>query len=204
MRTIGNRKTDRILGNGAFETLVSEGLLLNDYFILTSTNRPIRCYAKVLPKDDIDRKKISDKLIAYNIQLSHYIELSQSTGLTSNFKLNSTGHNLFSQTPYSNIYHIITNCSNRSTSSTEQSPSASSSTVRSATTTNIHVPTLPERRNNIFFNQFVRQPVLSTTRVRILNTQRSDHVHINLRNSNIRLKYLTCLQISKKFHFRLS
>ena len=167
------------MGNGAFETLVSEGLLLHDYFILTSTNRPVRSYAKVLPTDDIHRKTISNKLIAYNVEISHYMELSQSTGVTSHFKLTSTGLNLFCQTPYSNIYHIITNSSSTSTSSTQQSPSTSSNTFRPATTTDILKSILPEPRNSTFSNQFVRQPILSTTRVSIVNRHISDRVDVN-------------------------
>ncbi|CAF5186502.1 unnamed protein product, partial [Rotaria magnacalcarata] len=99
-----NTKIDRQIGTKSFETLVTEGLLLNDYFIITNTHRPILCYAKFLPTNDDEREKLSKKLRIYNIQVSDYIEVSRSIGVQIPSQLNTIGTELLMKFPYSNIY----------------------------------------------------------------------------------------------------
>ncbi|CAF1008768.1 unnamed protein product [Rotaria sordida] len=119
------KRIDRNIGTQSFETLVTEGLLLKDYFILTSTRRPIECYAKILPTNQMDRDVISNKLRIYNIQLSAYIDVSRSVGIQPPSKLSAIGTELFSRIPYSTIYNV-------STSSSELSISISSSETSSS------------------------------------------------------------------------
>ncbi|CAF3895281.1 unnamed protein product, partial [Rotaria sp. Silwood1] len=102
------KKIDRNIGTKAFERLVTDELLIHDYFIITNTGRPIRCFAKVLPANENDREIISKKLRIYNIQLSNYIELSHSISIQPPSKLSMTGIQLFQKIPYSTIYEIST------------------------------------------------------------------------------------------------
>ncbi|CAF4156838.1 unnamed protein product [Rotaria magnacalcarata] len=104
LNTQDNTKIDRQIGTKSFETLVTEGLLLNDYFIITNTHRPILCYAKFLPTNDDEREKLSKKLRIYNIQVSDYIEVSRSIGVQIPSQLNTIGTELLMKFPYSNIY----------------------------------------------------------------------------------------------------
>ena len=105
---LDNKTVDRSIGNQCFETLLKQGLLMYDYFILTSTKRPIQCYAKVLPTNDEHRENLSYKLQPYNIQLSDYMDLSQSIAIQTPSKLSDIGEQLFSRSPYSSIFDINT------------------------------------------------------------------------------------------------
>ncbi|CAF4509474.1 unnamed protein product, partial [Rotaria magnacalcarata] len=78
-----NTKIDRQIGTKSFETLVTEGLLLNDYFIITNTHRPILCYAKFLPTNDDEREKLS-KSCAFITFKQSYNTSSSSTSLPNN------------------------------------------------------------------------------------------------------------------------
>jgi hypothetical protein len=118
--------------------LVGHGLLIKDYFILTTTRRPIQCFAKVLPAHDIDRTIITNKLQLYNIQLSDYIVISQSVGIESYSKLSHIGEQLFSKIPYSSIFDItLTSLSTllTTTSLNQLSPSNNNLSITSQGTT---------------------------------------------------------------------
>ena len=112
---VENKKIDRTIGKQSFETLVNDGLLYKDYFVLTSTCRSIECYAKVLPVNQTDRDVIANKLQMYNVQLSDYIDVSRSTGIQTPAKLSTIGKQLFSQIPYSRICDISISLSQSST-----------------------------------------------------------------------------------------
>ncbi|CAF4912372.1 unnamed protein product [Rotaria socialis] len=104
---LDNSKIDRNTGAQSFEALVTEGLLLKDYFIITNTHRPILCYAKVLPTNDDEREKLSKKLRIYNIQVSDYIEVSRSIGVQIPSQLSTIGTELLMKFPYSNNIKLL-------------------------------------------------------------------------------------------------
>jgi hypothetical protein len=118
--------------------LVGHGLLIKDYFILTTTRRPIQCFAKVLPAHDTDRTIITNKLQLYNIQLSDYIDISQSVGIESYSKLSHIGEQLFTKIPYSSIFDITLTSSSTlltTSSSNQLSPSNNNLSITSQATT---------------------------------------------------------------------
>lgn len=76
------------------------GLLNKDYYLLTSTLRPVNCYVKVLPKDHPESEMIREKLSNYNIDLTEYIDMSITIGLEDSLSLSHTGQAVLSQHPY--------------------------------------------------------------------------------------------------------
>ncbi|CAF1066449.1 unnamed protein product [Adineta ricciae] len=133
-----HKKIDRSLGTDGLQTLVSDGLLLNDYFVFTNTYRPIKCYAKVLPKDTIDANLIQIKLQRYKIQLTDYIDASRATGIRSSSTLTTIGRNLFSAEPYSKISDIAPVLSH----------SRSTNTLHRTTSSNTSIAIVPEASND--------------------------------------------------------
>jgi hypothetical protein len=90
------------------------------------------------PANDIDRTIISNKLQLYNIQLSDYIDISQSVGIESYSKLSHIGEQLFSKIPYSSIFDItLTSLSTllTTTSLNQLSPSNNNLSITSQGTT---------------------------------------------------------------------
>ena len=120
-----NRKIDRRIGTEALDTLVHDGLLCRDYFILTGTYRPIECYAKVLPADEEHREVIASALRQHNIQLTDYIDISSSIGIQPPARLSSIGERLVTQSPYSRL-NDLSLCLSQSASTVRSTPSTAS------------------------------------------------------------------------------
>ncbi|CAF1529539.1 unnamed protein product, partial [Rotaria sordida] len=129
-----SKNIDRNIGTQSFETLVTEGLLIKVYFIITNTRRPIECFAKVLPSNQTERDTSAQKLRIYNIQLNEYVDISRSIEIQPPSKLNIIGKEFFSKVPYSAIYDPSTYSSQSVTdiSRTQISPSNNNTSVRSA------------------------------------------------------------------------
>ena len=109
------------------------------YFVLRSTDRPIKCYAKILPKNQVDRDVISNTLQIHKIRLSDYIDVSRLIGIQTPSKLSSLGQQLTSQFPYSRICGISISPSELSTtiSLSQSNSSYNSLPVVPRTTTGI-------------------------------------------------------------------
>jgi hypothetical protein len=103
----GNNKVDRNTRGDSFDLLVNDGVLLKDYFIITHTRRPIQCYAKVLPKDQAHREKISEQLRKHGIELCEYLDASTSIGIQPPAQLSDIGQQLFSGHPYATVCGVI-------------------------------------------------------------------------------------------------
>ena len=120
--------------------------MLKDYYIITSTRRPILCYAKVLAADDNEREKILIKLRAYNIQISDYIELSRSIGVLSPHKLSTIAFQLLAKVPYSVIYQSSTIPTESDTTLLTFTSSSTSTQLSLVTTTSQLITT---NQNNV-------------------------------------------------------
>ena len=77
----GNGKIDRVLGGQCFDDLVKIGLLLTDYFVLTSTLRPVICFAKSLPENTIHFEAIGEKLRPFGVDMTDYMNFSKQLGI---------------------------------------------------------------------------------------------------------------------------
>ncbi|CAF4253773.1 unnamed protein product, partial [Rotaria sordida] len=126
-----SKNIDRNIGTQSFETLVTEGLLIKVYFIITNTRIPIECFAKVLPSNQTERDTSAQKLRIYNIQLNEYVDISRSIEIQPPSKLNIIGKEFFSKVPYSAIYDPSTYSSQSVTdiSRTQISPSNNNTSI---------------------------------------------------------------------------
>lgn len=97
------RKINRNVGTRCFEKLVGEGFLIKDYFIITTTRRPVQCFAKILPTTKNERDTMSKKLVVYDITLAKYIESSRTNSIPTANKLSSAGTALLSKPPYNSL-----------------------------------------------------------------------------------------------------
>jgi hypothetical protein len=79
-----------------------ENLLLADYFVITSTNRPIFCYIKNLPKlnDPFDRQIFTEKLKSHNISLEEYLILNRMYTLPKGNRLHDIAQEILTMPSY--------------------------------------------------------------------------------------------------------
>ncbi|CAF4403940.1 unnamed protein product [Rotaria sp. Silwood2] len=92
----------RSLVKNALQQLVAERLLLADYFVLTSTNRPIFCYIKTVPKvnDVADREMMIQKLQQYDIALEEFVILNSTYTLAKGNRLHQQALEILSTPSY--------------------------------------------------------------------------------------------------------
>ncbi|CAF4517263.1 unnamed protein product [Rotaria sp. Silwood2] len=122
----------------------------SDYFIITSTKRPIECFAKKLPENEDEQENLCEKLKVYNIELSEYVSLSRSIGIQALDKLSTIGIQLFSKPPYNSLYDLTSTTKN----SLSNKPLSSSISIDYATrTTTIPLTTMDQCINNTNRNE---------------------------------------------------
>ena len=99
---LGISHVHRSLVKNALQQLVAEHLLLADYFVLTSTNRPIFCYIKNVPKVNnvADQQMMIEKLQQYDIALEEFIILNSSYTLAKGNRLHQQAHDILSTPSY--------------------------------------------------------------------------------------------------------
>lgn len=91
------------MGTQCFDELVKNGLLIKDYFVITSTLRPVICFAKLLPENNIQYTVISEKLRPFGVDISDFMNTSTHFGIQHPLSLSKIGQKLMSQHPYSSI-----------------------------------------------------------------------------------------------------
>ncbi|CAF2139242.1 unnamed protein product [Rotaria magnacalcarata] len=98
----GLNHVHRLLVKNALQQLVIEHLILADYYVLTSTNRPIFCYIKVVPKtnDLADQNIFVQKLEKHNISFEEYMILNNSYTLSKGSRLHQLAIKILSMPPY--------------------------------------------------------------------------------------------------------
>ncbi|CAF1598152.1 unnamed protein product, partial [Rotaria magnacalcarata] len=98
----GLNHVHRLLVKNALQQLVIEHLILADYYVLTSTNRPIFCYIKVVPKtnDLADQNIFVQKLEKHNISFEEYMILNNSYTLSKGSRLHQSAIKILSMPPY--------------------------------------------------------------------------------------------------------
>ncbi|CAM4842150.1 unnamed protein product, partial [Rotaria magnacalcarata] len=98
----GLNQVHRLLVKNALQQLVIEHLILADYYVLTSTNRPIFCYIKVVPKtnDLADQNIFVQKLEKHNISFEEYMILNNSYTLSKGSRLHQLAIKILSMPPY--------------------------------------------------------------------------------------------------------
>ncbi|CAF1489103.1 unnamed protein product [Adineta ricciae] len=124
------------------ETLVTDCLLIHDYFLFTNTHRPIKCYAKVLPNNAIDTDSIQRKLQRYNVQLTDYIVAARASGVQLSSSLTTIGKALLCEDQYSKISDITTVLSD----------STSTYTIHRTIPLNAIIPVRPQQLNHTSSN----------------------------------------------------
>ena len=102
----GNSKMDRTMVTQCFDDLVEAQLLMRDYFVMTSTRRPVLCYAKALPTNDDQSELMSIRLASFGININDYIDASKCLGILPPLSLHRTGQQLISTNPYSSLTDV--------------------------------------------------------------------------------------------------
>ncbi|CAF4099173.1 unnamed protein product [Rotaria sp. Silwood2] len=106
MREILMMRNFIIMANAIYSIPVSEHILLMDYYVLMSTNRPIFCYIIVVLKvnDLVDREILIEKLQQHNVFLEEYMILNNSFTLPKSGRLNQSALNILSMPSYVAVY----------------------------------------------------------------------------------------------------
>ncbi|CAF4623116.1 unnamed protein product [Rotaria sp. Silwood2] len=101
-KILGISHVHRLLVKSALQQLVTEHLLLADYYVLTSTNRPIFCYIKAVSKmnDLVDREILVEKLQQHKISLDEYMILNNRYTLPKGSRLHQSALKILSMPSY--------------------------------------------------------------------------------------------------------
>ena len=65
---------------------------MRDYFVMTSTRRPVLWYARVLPTNDDQSELMSIRLASFGININYYIDASKCLRILAPLSLHGTGY----------------------------------------------------------------------------------------------------------------